>query len=106
MKKQIEEFNKLASQHSKLATYVIGSILALTVSFGLGRLTAPIDRKVICQKFTDDIDELEIQLATCRRNKVTECDKRIQECHQQERDVCQQKLDQFRANCEELACQE
>ena len=106
MKKQIEEFNKLASQHSKLGAAVIGGILALTLAFGIGRLTAPVDRKTICQKYTDDIAKLEGQLATCRGSKVTDCDERIRACHKSERAACQEKLERFRVNCEELACQE
>lgn len=106
MKKQIEEFNKLASQHSKLGAAVIGGILALTLAFGIGRLTAPVDRETICQKYTDDITKLEGQLAECRRLKVSDCDARLRECHEQERAACQESLNQFRARCEELACQE
>ena len=106
MKKQIEEFNKLASQNKNLAAYVIGGILALTVAFGLGRLTTPIDRKVICQKYIDDIGKLEEQLATCRRSKVVDCDERIQQCHKEESAACDAKLEAFRTNCETLACQE
>ena len=106
MKKQIEEFNKLASQHSKLGSAVIGGILALTLAFGIGRLTAPVDRKTICRKYTDDITKLEGQLAGCRSSKVTDCDEKIRACHQSERVACQEKLERFRVNCEELACQE
>lgn len=106
MKKQIEEFNKLASQHKNLASYIIGGILALTVAFGLGRITAPIDRKAICQKYTDDILELEEQLKACRRSKVVDCDERIQQCHKEESAACDAKLEAFRRNCETLACQE
>ena len=76
------------------------------MAFGLGRITAPIDRKAICQKYTDDILELEEQLKACRRSKVVDCDERIQQCHKEESAACDAKLEAFRRNCETLACQE
>lgn len=106
MKKQIEQFNKLATEHKKTASYVIAGLLSLTIAFGLGQCTAPVDRQEICKTYINDKATLETQLSECRRTKVVDCDARIATCHKEEREACQVKLNEFREHCEALACQE
>lgn len=106
MKEKLEELNEQVTKHSRVIFYVVGGILSLTVAFGLGQCTAPVDREALCKTYKDDADEAGRQLAECRRLKVSDCDARLRECHEQERAACQESLNQFRERCEELACQE
>tara|TARA_Y100001949_G_C15721286_1_gene215254 strand:- start:33 stop:353 length:321 start_codon:yes stop_codon:yes gene_type:complete len=106
MQDQIKELNKQVNKHKNIIFYFVAGILSLTVAFGLGQCTAPIDRQAICKSYTEDITQLEGQLAECRRLKVVDCDERIRLCHEQEREACQQSLNIFRERCEQLACQE
>ena len=106
MKQKIEEFNKLASKHSKVAFYVIAGILSLTIAFAIGQCSAPIDIEDVCENYIEDNKKLGSQLEDCRSQKVAECDERIKACHEDETKACQAKLDEFREICDNLACQE
>mgnify|MGYP001158115651 CR=1 FL=1 len=106
MQEQIKELNRQVNKHSNIIFYSVAAILSLTVAFGLGQCTAPVDRQAICESYTDDITELEGQLTECRRLKVVDCDERISQCHETERAACQESLNVFRERCEQLACQE
>ena len=106
MKDSIEKFNKEVAKHQKLLFVVVGGILALTVAFGLGRLTAPVDVEDVCETYIDDVGRLEGQLETCRTGRAAVIDQRLVECQKTERKACEEKLDRFRVTCENLACQE
>lgn len=106
MKEQFENLNKQVSKHRNIVFSVVAGILSLTLAFGVGQLTAPVDRESICKTYTNDITTLESQLSECRSTRVIDCDEKIRECHEQERAACQETLNEFRSRCEELACQE
>ena len=106
MQEQFKNLTENVNKNINVVFYAVGGILSLTVAFGLGQCTAPVDRQTICESYTDDITQLEGQLAECRRLKVVDCDERIRLCHEQEREACQQSLNVFRERCEQLACQE
>ena len=106
MKQKIEEFNKLATKHSRVAFYVIAGILSLTIAFAIGQCSAPVDIEDICEGYIEDNKKIGRQLRECRSQKVEDCDERIKACHEDEARACQSKLDEFREICDNLACQE
>ena len=106
MKEKLEELNEQVAKHRSVIFYVVAGILSLTVAFGLGQCTAPVDRESLCKTYKDDAEEAGRQLTACRATKVTDCDERLRQCHETERAACQESLNQFRERCEELACQE
>ena len=106
MKDKLESFNKEVAKHQKLLFAVVGGILALTVAFALGRITAPVDVQDVCKTYIRDTGRLEGQLETCSTERATVIDQRLVRCQEAEREACEEKLERFREACENLACQE
>ena len=106
MQEQFKNLTEKADKHINIAFYVVGGILSLTIAFGLGQCTAPVDRGEICKSYVEDIQTIQTQLAECRRQKAIDIDERLRQCHEEERASCQRKLNEFRQRCEDLACQE
>ncbi len=104
--KNVEDLGKIIERNKQIVFYTVAGILSLTLAFGLGQCSAPVDRQTLCKTYIDDVGTLQGQLETCRREKVVDCDERISQCHEQERAACQESLDLFRSRCEDLACQE